>query len=910
MEFQNRSFRRWMEEFHGMTELQDTHENPWVEEFPEVWARYNMDCGLVAEEVEVTGGPVPFQEERQFPKHLDGVVASLVQEMLEEGIVVRGRSPSNSPLSLMPKGDGSTWRLTIDCKEINRVTDRQPTESLDRTKVVAMLSPRSRYFSTLDLSCCSFAIPLTAASSLRFAFTFHGRQYLFTRLPPRFRHTVSIVHRRVVRMLDQLPPEDRGWVLSFTDDIIITGKTREETASRTRNVLRLIQATGFKVKLEKAQLVQPEVDYLGMKLSARGRELQASKREYIANAPPPLDSSSLRSLLGNLGSHQDHVEGYAELAWPLQQLLNPHQEWQWGREQQWALRRLIQAVLAAPALRFVDRSQPFVIRPTAGKEVTGAALLQEDEKGRMVPVWFKSHVLKGHQVFFSPEEKDCVAVLRAVHAFQDLIGPAPIVIQMPRSSWKYLLWGDTETFCWPTPCKKQWNLLLVNGGENIPRAPHPSGAPVRAAPPLKHLLPYVPHSDVWFTAGSWACVATLGFAATNLEERWLLGLMQHGSPAGVELEAIRVLLQEHRSSKPLYVYANAHCVVQGLQDGDSKDRKVGGERLWESILQWVHANPGVLHVGHSKDGEELQWNQKVLERARSIQAWVLNARGQRVWEPSKHEKQEIVALSHSGHVGKGKTLSRVWKVARWEGDREQVAQWVQRCSCFRSPPLPQRMEGPWSRLQLTRVKGLPPSSEKYSSLLVLLDEFSGWVDAFPMREGNTKEVAELLKGHVVQRLGMPCCVTVGQSERSLQDAVRKGLEMGVDVQYPSPNWVADIATSLQRLGVDVQYPSPSWVANIATSLQRLAQSAGKHWADSILLIVAALRATCVRSAVLSSYQLCFHHPLVLKVSPCEEEAAPGPTEPLLPWLARLRDDRAEYKKKVEEAVESDECDAE
>lgn len=866
-----------------MMDHQDEHKNPWVKEFPYVWARYNMDCGLVAEQVEVTGDPVPYQEEKSFVPHVDRVVASLLRQMLGEGIVVMGSSPSNSPLHLISKDNGETLRLTLNFKAIHSVTPRQPTESLDRTDVAKVLSPRSRYFSTLDLSCASFAIPLTAASRRRFAFSFRGQQYLFTRLPPGFYLTNSIVHRRVACMLAQLPPEDKGWVSSYVDDMIISGRTREETESRTKRVLRLIQNTGFKVKLWKAQLVQPEVDYLGMKLSARGWELQASKLECIVNAPSPSDLRSLSSLLEKLCCHQDHVEDYQELVRPLKSLLN-EEKWRWGQEQQQALRRLIKAVVTAPVLRFVDRSQPFIIRPTVYNETMGAALLQEDEQGKIVPIRFKSCVLKEHQVSYSPKEKQCMAVVRAVHKFQDLIGTAPIVIQMPHSPWKYLLRGDTETFCWPIPCKKQWNLLLVNGGKRMPTAPQRSDVLVHTAPLLHQLPSGVPHSDVWFTAGRRACVAALGFAATNLEERWLLGLMQHGSPADVELEAIRVLMQEHRSSKPLYVYANSQSVVQGLQNRDVKDRRVGDMQLWQSVLQWVSANPGVLHVGDSRGGEELKWNRKVVERAQSIQAWVLSSHGQRVWEPSKHERQEIVALSHVGHVGVTKMLKRVWQVARWEGDREQVARWVQCCSCTRSPPQPQRTEGPWSCLQLAHVKDLPLSSKGYSSLLVLLDEFSGWVDAFPMRKGNREEMVTemvtLLQEHVVQRLGMPSCISMGHCERFLQDAVQMSLQMVVDVQFLLPNWVEAITTSLQRL----------------------AQSAGKHWADSLSLIMAALRAMCVRSAVLGPYQLCSHRPLVLRLSPVEGEAPPDPTESLLPWLARLREDRAEYKQRVQEAM--------
>lgn len=880
------------------TELQDGSKERWKEEFPSLWARSELDCGLVDGEVEVrTTGPVPFQPQKPFSRHLEEVVGSILQEMLDAGVVVRGTSPSNSPLWLDREGPEGTWRLTLNCDALNRVATGVATESLSKTRAVTALSPCSRFFSVVDLARCSFAIPLAPSSRALFAFTFRGRQYLFARLPPGFCGTTSIVHRRVLQMLSRLPPADRDWVSNYTDDILIAGRTQKETEARTKRVLRLIQSTGFKAKLQKAQLVQPAVNYLGMAVTARGREITESNLELVRTLSCPRDLHQLRQLLGWLSSLQEHVEGYKELVEPLQRLTRKEEEWVWGPEQRRALSRLQRALLAAPALRFPETSEPFVIRLRVSQGAAGAALLQEDERGLLVPVSFSSWLLKAHEVPYSPGEKGCLAALRALKAFEeDFIGPAPVVIQMPHSPWKYLLWGETRSFCWPSPAPEQWTLLLVNRGEGNaqPNGGHPPyGSPVPPAPSLELLPPRTPPGNVWFTAGSvqgQGGPLFFGFAATNLAERWLLGLSKGVSAPGAELEAIWELLQRHCSSLPLYVYASSKELVKKLR-GEAEDLGRGPgasgeeEQPWLRVLRWARANPGVLHLRHAAgDGEEAEWSQKVAKRAQRIPDGIKTVKHRQNWEPSKAEKQEIIARCHRGHVGVRETLAGVRQLANWEGDGEEVSRWVRSCPrCARDEGEagilpPQRPEGPWSCLQLGFIRGLPPNQEGLPPnqegprfLLVAVDEASRWPLAFPMRQASAEEAARILREQIWEPYGTPRAVGCQQGSTFLRDALRQSLGATGALQPPQK--------SLEL---------------VVGSLQRLAQSAGKSWVRRLPLILAAVRSLHGVGGALGPHQIIPNFPLELRLSPCEGEGAPGPLEPFLPWLARLRQDGDAY----------------
>uniref|UniRef100_A0A8B9IUK9 ribonuclease H n=1 Tax=Amazona collaria TaxID=241587 RepID=A0A8B9IUK9_9PSIT len=679
-------------------------EEQWREEFPDVWSRYEMDCGRVSREEKVSGGPAPFQKQPPLSAEEEEAVASILQELLSEGLAVEGSSPFNSPLKLTPKNNGK-MRLTLNCKAVNKATPRVVAPvAQDTTKLVSTLSPKSRYFSVVDLSNSSYSIPLAEGSRARFAFTFRGQQYLFTRLPQGFHSTPDIVNQRVTQMLSQLGQGDKPWVISYTDDILIAGRSYEETRDRTRAVLELIQKTGFKAKFEKAQLVQPKVVYLGMTIGDKGREIHASKLEDIIKTPCPQDARTLRSLLGQFGFLQDHVPGFWEMASPLHRLTKKQVKWEWGPEQEEVLNRLKCAVLAAPPLRFPDKSQPFLIKLTTGKEAVGATLLQEDECGQLIPVGHSSRILKDHEVSCLQQEKGCLAAVWAVQAFESLTGPGPILIQMPHSLWKYLLRGEVFRSCGTNPHPAQWTLLLVSNGAMA--KDHPTNVLVPIAPSLRELSTHIPKANVWFTASKRNC--SICFAAVNLEERWLLGC-KGGSVAGAELVALKQLLQHHQHSSPLYVYMSCWSLVEKLGNQRGEQQwGCSGKGLWASILRWVHSNPGMLHIScvgdawseEQEEREEKEWNLKAARRASAMSG---RAGGNwQVWEPSKHEKQEIIAQCHSClHDGVEGTLARVRQVASWEGDHKQVSHWVRNClQCADGAGrvLAQRTEGPWSQL--------------------------------------------------------------------------------------------------------------------------------------------------------------------------------------------------------------------
>ncbi|XP_017694919.1 PREDICTED: uncharacterized protein LOC108509834 [Lepidothrix coronata] len=796
-------------------------EDPWRREFPAVWARYRMDCGRVLEEVNLDGGRVPPQREQPLPPDEREAVEELLPELLKEGIVVKGASNYNN--LIVPTRKGTQWRLTLKCKALNKATPTEPEESLSRDRILASVPAGSRWFSVLDLSCASFAIPLARSCWHRFAFTFQGQQFLFTRLPPGFQSTGSITHRRVARMLSQLGGQGDGpWAFNYNDDILIAGRTAEEVAARTRRVLQLIQDTGFKAKWEKAQLVQSRVIYLGVTVGAAGRGIPDAALEELRSIPSPRDAKELRSLLGKFGYWRSHIPDYSELARPLHRLTRDGVQWEWQEEQQQRLRELREALV--PVLPFPDKSQPFLIRMSLHAETAGATLLQ-DEGGALVPVQHISHVLEG-QKSLSLEEKGCVAAAWAVQEFQPFTGPAPILLQLPHCPGKFLSRGQALEPHGPQ-LPEQWALLLV-----------PERAPKKMcgymefpeAPPLCQLPPDVPGSDVWFLA-SYRSGRSLGYAATNLEGRWLLGASPGGSRLEVELEALWELLDRHRSSSRLYLYSNCDCLMAWLVRRVGPARGWNSRAVWKIVRHWCYHNPGKLQLrkvwmAGGEDWEEEGWIARAGGRARA--AADRAGLGWKNWEPSTYERREIIAQCHRGHKGEEETLARVRAVAWWSWAPQEVESWVRACpECGDGQEGPQRPEGPWSCLSVGIADDLPENPKGFRALLVVRDEESGWVDAFPLGEFPQETLR----------------VWVAVMRRRWEVFGKVGT-----VRVPAePPWLGDALCHFELRGywdrLERGRDCP-----VAASLRRVAHKVGEGWAEMLPLILAGVRAGSARRA--------------------------------------------------------------
>ncbi|KAL8206578.1 UNVERIFIED_CONTAM: hypothetical protein K2H54_011143, partial [Gekko kuhli] len=148
--------------------------------------------------------------------------------------------------------------MTVDFRALNAVTPPVAPVVAKYNEIVAAIAAGSRYYSVIDLANAFHSVKLHESCWYKFAFTFRGQQYAFMRTPQGFHSSPAICHAHVVQMWERLLPASRDHVLSYVDDVLVHAPTLEQVRDVTREVLRLIQETGFKASREKAQLAQKQ----------------------------------------------------------------------------------------------------------------------------------------------------------------------------------------------------------------------------------------------------------------------------------------------------------------------------------------------------------------------------------------------------------------------------------------------------------------------------------------------------------------------------------------------------------------------------------------------------------------------------------------------------------------------------
>lgn len=922
-----------------------------TEQFPQVWARNKLDCGQIDAVVAVKGPDPPPQPQPRYPSEAEDGLWDTVKTLLEQGVLVEQQSStSNAPVWPLRKADGKTWRLTVDFSALNRVTPLRSSAVAKYPNIMAAISRGSEWFSVLSLTSPSFAIPLHPDSWHKFAFTFRGRQFAFARVPLGFHNAPAICHMHVARMWEKLGHRDS--VLSCAGDVLIHTRTKEENLEVLAEVLEAVQKTGFRISPMKAQLCWKEVSYMGVTLGEDGLSLEKQRVELIQKVSAPADATTLRSFLALLRFSREFVEGYAEKAAPLCHLLKKDIPWQWGPEQDEAVKILKESVAEAPTLAHPRWDRPYVLQlVSTGKGLR--ATLSQQQDAHLLPIAHTSRLLTPAEQQFTDYEREVLALTWALQHWEYLVGSSPALLKTSRAPARYLLSGKGDEG--PLCCPRMANWVLALTDKEVPgEVGEPSSGTFRVVisgerdreepggPPAEPKLRRAPLFEsslsleeakekgyvVWFVDGSnyhEEGVSYTGYAAIN----WGTGQVVKGkclphSIQAAELVAVTAALENTPADRPLAIFSVSGWVVRAvlewlplwrerdMQSADGKPITYAKKLLYLARLAEQRVPPAqiVKVKAHKKGTEEAKWTKeadtkakqgakegllwkasKLVENASvsvapsrhwesvdllglqaqdpSIQELVRGReyKGCKVWKDvsglvlARKEgtdfpvwvvpelvRTELVALAHEqGHLGTDKTMVKLQGAGWWPEMREDVERYVSNClTCAANNPDAktakvllghQRISGPWSKLQIEFIGPLPQTAQGNRYCLVISDNFTKWVEAFPARNNTAGTTAKILVEHVFSRWGTPKEIYSDLGQRFIGE-VTKGVCQALGIK--------------QKLHITGHFQKPSSEEGpnqpLKTALKKLVNQQRKDWDRKLPLVLLALRGAMASQA--------------------------------------------------------------
>ena len=147
------------------------------------------------------------------------------------------------------------------------------------------------HFSKLDMSDAYLQVKLDDATKKLLVVNTHKGLFRYNRLS--FGPAPAIFQKLVDALVSGIP-----YVAAYLDDVIVTGRTKEEHLHNLKQVLAALTEYGMKLRLDKCEFFR-QVTYLGHVISVDGLKPSEERVDAIVKIPTPENIKQLESFIGN-----------------------------------------------------------------------------------------------------------------------------------------------------------------------------------------------------------------------------------------------------------------------------------------------------------------------------------------------------------------------------------------------------------------------------------------------------------------------------------------------------------------------------------------------------------------------------------------------------------------------------------
>ena len=141
-----------------------------------------------------------------------------------------------------------------------------------------------------------------------------------------------------------------------------------------RQVLGKLQAAGLTLRGSKCSFGTDKITHLGFEYSDTGVAPSPQKTKAISDWPTPTSIKEVRSFLGLVNFYRRFVLHFANVAGPLNDLMNKATTFTWEPRHQEAFMILKKALVSPPLLDYPQKHDQFILTTDASDSGLGAVL--------------------------------------------------------------------------------------------------------------------------------------------------------------------------------------------------------------------------------------------------------------------------------------------------------------------------------------------------------------------------------------------------------------------------------------------------------------------------------------------------------------------------------------------------------
>ena len=749
-----------------------------MEEFLPMFTKILGHCVDSEHSIDTGGHPPISARLRPMNRAKQEIFDKTFFELLDLGIIEPANSPWSSCGFVVPKKDGS-FRFVVDFKPLNKIT-RVDTYPIPRIDDIIKILGGSKYASTFDLSKGFFQIAMRMEDRDKTTFISHHGSYRFKYMAMGLCNAPATFQRTVDKVLGEIKWK---FANAYFDDIMTYSKSMNQHYGHLQETLRRIMKSGMTIHPNKIQLCRTKFKILGFVIDNGEVQPDPDKVERLKSYPIPQSPKDIQRFLGLVGFYRRFIERFADLAKPLTSLIKKGVEFEWSPEAQESFDSLRNALIDYTMVYLPDLNKPFIIQTDASNTGLGAILLQEIDEVRR-PIWFASRALRSAETRYSTSEKECLAVIWALDKFRDFIEYTTFVIETDHQALSWL-----QKIKEPAGRLARWFMTLQMYNFTIKYRPGDSPN-MRGADALSR-------------------TNLCGFTTTEDEDNL---------PTRAEMITAQ---QEDETLGAVIKYLHEGKFEEACTQRESKVRALARlAAITDDGLLMRYVGP----KGKPWEHESLHY---------------------RLWIPNKLSKC-IISIFHdellAGHLGIRKTYRKLEDRVYWYGMQAETARYIrscEKCQLSRLPPLIPAVatstlpESPWEVVSIDLMGPYPKGSNQNIFMLVAVDNFSKYVEMYPLRKATSSIV--------IKHLWSLCC-RWGIPKTFISDNGRQF------ISHEFKNWCESLG--IKNFFISAYHPQANMTERYIATIKRMIVATSvkiKNWDQNIEELCFALR-TCVNDS--------------------------------------------------------------
>ena len=612
-------------------------------------------------------------------------------------------------------------RMVGDFRALNTYTvaDRYPIPRIEHA--LYNLS-KAKYITCMDAMKGFHQNGVTPSARKLLRIITHKGIYEYLRMPFGIKNAPA----HFQRMMDTIFRQEimEGWLTIYIDDIIVCSNTFEDHLQRLHEVLQKCIEANLTISLSKCNFCFHELKALGQIVSGLTLGIDQNRVAAVLQKPMPQNLNEVRSFLGFASYYRRHIENFAAVSRPLNELTQKGVVFEMTAERVKSYELLKQKLTSAPILLHPNYDLPFKLYVDASMEGLGAALHQVqiiNDIPQEGVICFISRTLKDSEMRYGASQLECLCLVWALDKLHYFLEGSAFEVITDCTALKSLLNMKT-----PNRHMLRWQIAIQEYRGNMTIV-HREGLLHKNADGLSRWpLPNDTSNPAFDKDDKDKMLPIMHISITDLSEEFF-----------------------DEIKKSYFNDINAKMIIETMNK-DFKNQELCSnlEEPWKKSFS---------------EGRFTYFEELLYHRTKHSCVLVICDR-----VTINMILQECHDCIYSGHLSEEKTMEKVKQTAWWPKWRSDVIEYCASCDrCQKANKTTGKRYGflvkieepthPWEVINMDWVTGLPPGGpHSHNACLVVVDRYSKCPHFIPCYKDDTAmDTALLYWQHIIAQTGVP-----------------------------------------------------------------------------------------------------------------------------------------------------------